>query len=69
MTKTVLNAFKKKLETAQIELVYGVRNRQQLAIETSPDELDRIQYASERDYAMGSLERNSNQMREVRAAL
>jgi len=40
-----------------------------MAIEASPDELDRIQHASERDYAMGNLERDSVRLREVRTAL
>ena len=40
-----------------------------LAIETSSDELDRTQDASDRDYAMSNLERNSDRLREVRSAL
>ena len=39
------------------------------AIETSPDELDRIQHASDRDMAMDNLERDSSQLAEVRSAL
>jgi DnaK suppressor protein len=69
MTKTELNAFRRALENRQTELGNGNRNREALAIETSPDELDRIQHASDRDYAMSNLERNSNRLREVRTAL
>jgi len=69
MTKTELNAFRRTLENRQTELGNGNRNRDALAIETSPDELDRIQHASERDHAMRNLERNSNQLREVHDAL
>jgi DnaK suppressor protein len=69
MTKTEMNAFRRALENRQIDLGNGNRNREALAIETSPDELDRIQHASERDYAMSNLERNSNRLREVRTAL
>jgi DnaK suppressor protein len=69
MTKTDLSAFQRALENRQTELGYGNRNREALAIETSPDELDRIQHASDRDYAMSNLERNSNRLREVRTAL
>lgn len=69
MTKTELNAFRSTLENRQTELGNGNRNREALAIETSPDELDRIQHSSDRDYAMSTLERNSNRLREVRAAL
>jgi DnaK suppressor protein len=69
MTKIELNAFRRTLEKSQAELGNENRNREALAIETSPDDLDRIQHASERDYAMGNLERNSSRLREVRSAL
>jgi len=69
MTKTELNTFRRTLENSQTELGNGNRDREALAIETSPDDLDRIQHASERDYAMGNLERNSSRLREVRMAL
>lgn len=69
MTKNELNAFRKSLENQQTELGNGNKNREALAIETSPDDLDRIQHASERDYAMGYLERSSNRLREVQEAL
>jgi len=69
MTKTELNAFRSALESRQTDLRNGNRNREALAIETSPDELDRIQHASERDMAIGNLERDSSRLLEVRAAL
>ena len=69
MTKNEIHAFRRALQSKQTELCRSNGNRQGLAIETSPDELDRIQHASERDYAMDSLERNSNLLREVQGAL
>jgi DnaK suppressor protein len=69
MTKTELSAFRKVLENKQAEVGDGSRNREALAINTSPEELDRIQNASDRDWAMGNLERNSSRLREVQAAL
>jgi DnaK suppressor protein len=69
MTTTELSAFQKALENRQTELGNGNRNREALAIETSPDELDRIQHASERDHAIRNLERNSDRLREVQEAL
>ncbi len=57
------------METKQTELGNGRRNREALAINTSPEELDRIQDAIDRDWAMGNLERDSTRLREVRAAL
>src|ERR1700693_6484150 len=64
-----LSAFRMALENRQTDLGNGNRNREALAIETSPDELDRIQHASDREWAMSNLERNSNWLREVRTAL
>ena len=57
------------MENRRSDLENGSWNREALAIDTSPDELDRIQYASDREWAMSNLERNSNRLREVRAAL
>ena len=69
MTRTELNEFQMTLEMIQTELGNGNRNREALAIESSPDELDRIQHAHDRDYAMSNLERNLMRSREVRSAL
>jgi DnaK suppressor protein len=69
LTKAAQKAFRTTLENRQAELVNGNRKREDLAIETSSDELDRIQHASARDYAMNHLERTSNRLREVRSAL
>lgn len=67
MTKGELNAFRKKLEEQRAELSIG--SREALAIESSSDEMDRIQHFTEREYAMNNLERTSRRLREVRAAL
>ena len=69
MLKSLLITYRKTLEERQIELGHNSRDREILAIETSSDEMDRIQYASERDYAVDKLERNSHRLGEVRAAL
>ena len=69
MTKTELNLFRRILENRQTELASTRKNRETLAIDTSPDELDRIQHASDRDMAIGNLERDSSRLLEVRAAL
>lgn len=69
MTKTELNAFRRALENRQAELRNANSNREALAMQPSPDELDRIQLASERDIAISNLERDSSRLREVRAAL
>jgi DnaK suppressor protein len=69
MTKIELKALRRTLENIQAELGNESRNRAALAIETTPEDLDRIQHASDRDWAMSNLERNSNRLREVQAAL
>ena len=69
MTKTELNAFRSVLQSKQTEVAADTGNREALAIETSPDELDRVQNANDRDYAMSSLARKSSRLNEVRNAL
>jgi DnaK suppressor protein len=69
MTKTEAGTFKAMLENTQTELSNRHDHREVLAVETSPDDLDRIQHASERDYAVGWLERTARKLHEVRAAL
>ena len=69
MTKSELNRLRNTLENKQAELESGNRSRGALVIETSPDELDRIQHGQERDLAIDILDRNSKLLREVRAAL
>lgn len=69
MKKAELKVFRIALQGEETELGNGNRNREDLAIEVSPEELDRIQQAGARDYAMNRLERDSNRLREVRGAL
>jgi DnaK suppressor protein len=69
MTKIQLNGFERALKDKLAELEDGNRNRDAIAIETSPDELDRIQHGQERELAIGALDRDSKLLREVRAAL
>jgi DnaK suppressor protein len=47
----------------------GLRNREGIAIEKSADQMDEIQYATERDLAIGNVDRDSNLLRQVKAAL
>ena len=69
MTKTELNKFKEVLETKQAELAKVLRNRDGITIEKSPDALDEVQNAAERELAIRNLDRESNLLRNVRAAL
>ena len=67
LTSTDLKTLRKILENHQSELAIG--NREALVVEAAPDEMDRVQHFSEREYAMNHLERNSKRLREVKAAL
>ena len=69
MTNAELKVFRKILEARQAELEGRNRSRGALEIETSPDELDRIQDSQERELAIGALDRNSTLLREVGVAL
>jgi DnaK suppressor protein len=64
-----LGKFQTILEARIAELERGIRQRDGIAIEQSPDQLDEIQRASERDLAISNIDRGSKQLRDVRAAL
>ena len=57
------------LERKEAELVQVLRKRDGIAIEKSADQMDEIQYASERDLAIRNVDRESNLLRQVKAAL
>ena len=57
------------LERKQAELMGGLRNRDGIAIEKSADQMDEIQYASERELAIRNVDRDSALLRQVKAAL
>jgi DnaK suppressor protein len=69
MTKTELNKFKQILEAKHAELALGLRNREGIVIEKSPDALDEVQHAAERELAIRNLDRESNLFRNVVGAL
>lgn len=68
-TATEVDAFREVLQAKAFELARVSRNRDDLAIEKSADQMDEIQYASERDLAMCCVDRDSALLRAVRAAL
>ena len=61
--------FKKILDRKQTELILSLRNRDGITIEKSPDQMDEIQSATERDLAIRNVDRESTLLRDVRAAL
>jgi len=69
MTKTELNRFEAILIARVAEMESRIRNRDGIAVERSPDQLDEIQRASERALVVCNLDREYNQLRNARAAL
>ena len=69
MNKTELEKHKATLEARRAELSVGLRNRADIAIEKTPDALDEVQLAGERELAIRNLDRGSNLLRSVRGAL
>jgi DnaK suppressor protein len=57
------------LERKEAELTRVLRERGGLAIERSADPMDEIQGASERDLAIGNVDREFTLLRDVKAAL
>ena len=69
MTSTQLGRLKLKLETRLKELSSNLRNRENIAVERTPDALDEVELAGERDLAISSLDKCFAQIRLVEAAL
>ena len=69
MTKSEINKFRTALAAKQTELAPRLRQRDGIAIEKTPDALDEVQLSAERELMTRNLERESNVLREVRAAL
>jgi DnaK suppressor protein len=64
-----LKRFQAILEARVAELERAIRQRDGIAVEQSPDQVDEIQRASERDLVIRNLDRESHQLRNARAAL
>ena len=64
-----LGGVQKILEQKEAELDRELRKRDGIAIEKSADQMDEIQYASERELAMRNVDRESHLLRQVKAAL
>ena len=69
MNQTELKKYKAILEAKAAELSAGLRNRDDIAIEKTPDAIDEVQLAGERELAIRTLDRESNLLRHVRGAL
>ncbi len=61
--------FQEVLERKEAELVQVLRKRDGIAIEKSADQMDEIQFATERDLAIRNVDRESSLLRDVKDAL
>ena len=66
---TETGGFQGVLEQKAVDLDQLLRKRDDIAIEKSADQMDEIQYASERELAIRNVDRESGLLREVKAAL
>ena len=64
-----LNGVQEVLERKAAELAQVLRRRDGITIEKSADQMDEIQYATERELAMRNVDRESHLLRQVKAAL
>jgi len=69
ITTDEMERFQEILNRKLADLVGTLRKRDGIAIERSADQMDEIQYASERDLAIGTVDRESTLLRGVRTAL
>lgn len=69
MRQSEIAEFKSILNSKLSELMWQVAKREAIAIEKTPDALDEVHVATQRELATRSLERESGILREVRAAL
>ena len=66
---TEMDGFQELLDRKAAELTRVLQKRDGIAIEKSADQMDEIQYASERDLAIRNADRDSAMLRHVKAAL
>ncbi|HUJ22248.1 MAG TPA: TraR/DksA C4-type zinc finger protein [Bryobacteraceae bacterium] len=69
MGKSELEKYRTALETKKAEIAKVLKNREDIAIEKTPDAIDEVQLAGERELAIRNLDRESSLLRHVRAAL
>jgi DnaK suppressor protein len=69
MNQNDFEKYKRVLTAKQAELQRGLSNREDIAIEKTPDALDEVQLAGERELAIRNLDRESNLLRNVNGAL
>ena len=69
MSRSEIERYRAMLEAKKTELSFGLRSREDIAIEKSADTMDEVQFAGERELAIRNLDRESKLLRSIRSAL
>jgi DnaK suppressor protein len=69
MTKDETQRLASLLRAKRTEVSAALRNRDEIAVEKAPDDLDQVQLMSERELAIRNLDRDSNLQRQITRAL
>ena len=69
MRGSELERYRVALQSKKIELSTWLRSREGIVIEKTPDSLDEVQLAGERELAIRNLDRESKLLQSVRTAL
>jgi DnaK suppressor protein len=69
MQTIVLEGYRATLAARAAELSQTLRNRRLIAIENTPEACERVVLAAQREFALVTLDRHSQLLREVKAAL
>ncbi len=69
MKRIEIRKFKSRLELKEREVIEAVLRREGIAVVTEGDELDKLRSAADREVAISNLSRESELLKEIRAAL
>ena len=69
MSRSEIERYRAMLEAKKTEFSFGLRSREDIAIEKTADQLDEVQFAGERELAISNLDRESRLLQSVRSAL
>ena len=69
MSESKRKIYQKALQSKLAELSRGLQRREDIAIEKFSDTMDEVQLASERDFTIRSMDRDSILLWEIRASL
>jgi DnaK suppressor protein len=69
MSRSEIERYRAMLEAKKKDLSFGLRSREDIAIEKTADTMDEVQFAGERDLAISNLDRESKLLQSIRSAL